>query len=278
MDYIELSVEVTPKEQGSDVLIASLSELDFESFVENDKGFSAYIQAPSFDEEAVSSVFSRFREQFDIVSSHRSIAQQNWNKEWESSFQPIEVDGRCYIRAPFHDPKEGFEFDIVIEPKMSFGTGHHQTTQLMISRLMLMNVKNRSWLDMGCGTGVLAIVAAQMGANPITAIDIDDWSFENTRENLERNNINNVLVHKGNAQILAGQLFHVILANINRNVLLADMPIYYRSLEKGGSLVLSGFFETDIPEISRKAEELGMKLEDRAVRDQWTMLHFIKPL
>jgi len=160
---------------------------------------------------------------------------------------------------------------------MSFGTGHHNTTQLMIRKLMLLNVKNRSLLDMGCGTGVLAIVASMMGSDPVTAIDIDDWSYENTIENLEKNNINNVVVHKGDAQILQKKLFHVILANINKNVLLADLPVYIQSLEKGGSLVLSGFFETDIPQLAGKAAELGLTLEDKAVSDQWTMLHFVKP-
>lgn len=275
-NYVELTVTVEPKEQGSDVLIAQLSELNYESFVENENGFCAYIQEENFDESLLEQTFSELNEFFKIDYSIKVIPQQNWNKEWESSFQPIEVEGKCYIRAPFHDPKPGFKYDVIIEPKMSFGTGHHNTTQLMIGKLMLLNVKNKSLLDMGCGTGVLAIVASMMGANPITAIDIDDWSFENTKENLEKNNINNVLVHKGDAQILQKKIFNTILANINKNVLLADMPIYVRSLENGGNLILSGFFETDVKELSDKASELGLKFEDMAVSEQWTMLHFIK--
>jgi ribosomal protein L11 methyltransferase len=275
-DYIELSITVEPREQGSDVLIAQLSELEFESFVETESGFLAYIQQQDFDESRLNLVFSLYADFFKINYSVKIIPQQNWNKEWESSFQPIDVSGKCYIRAPFHDAKKGYAYDVIIEPKMSFGTGHHNTTQLMIRKLMELDVDNKSLLDMGCGTGVLAIVASMMGSNPITAIDIDDWSYENTIENLAKNNINNVLVNKGNAQILEEKVFHTILANINKNVLLADMPVYFKSLEKGGNLVLSGFFETDIPDLTAKATELGLKLKDKAVSEQWTMLHFIK--
>jgi ribosomal protein L11 methyltransferase len=277
MNYIELAVKVEPREQGSDVLIAQLSELEYESFVENDEGFLAYIQEQFYDESKLNLTLSLYVDFFKISYTTKVIPQQNWNKEWESSFQPIEVDGECYIRAPFHPAKKGFKYDVIIEPKMSFGTGHHNTTQLMISKLMKLNVAGKSLLDMGCGTGVLAIVASMMGADPITAIDIDDWSVENTTENLAKNNINNVTVHKGNAQILQKKIFHTILANINKNVLLADLPVYVQSLEKGGNLILSGFFETDITELKVKATELGVKFEDKAVSEQWTMLHFIKP-
>ena len=276
MNYIELAVIVEPKEQGSDVLIAQLSDLGFESFVETETGFMAYVQEEEYSEEEVELSFGDFADIFKIEYSSKIIPQQNWNKEWESNFQPIEVEGKCYIRAPFHEPKQGFLYDVIIEPKMSFGTGHHNTTQLMILQLMLLNVKNKSLLDMGFGTGLLAIGAGMMGASPITAIDIDDWSYENTIENLAKNNINNVNVHKGNAQILEGKLFHTILANINKNVLLADMRVYNNCLEKGGNLVLSGFFETDAKEIKQKAVELGLKFEGEKVSEQWTMLHFTK--
>lgn len=276
MNYVELIVNVEPKEQGSDVLIAELSEIGFESFVYSDNGFSAFLKEEQYSEKIVETMFLSYSAIFEIKYFPKIIEQQNWNKEWESNFQPIEVDGKCYIRAPFHEAKKGFIYDVIIEPKMSFGTGHHYTTQLMIQKLMRLNVKNKSLLDMGCGTGVLAILASMMGANPITAIDTDEWSFENSVENLQKNNINNVLVHKGNAEILAGKLFHAILANINKNVLLNDLAVYIQSLEKEGSLVLSGFFETDVPELTKKAVDLGLKLEEKMVSDQWTMLHFIK--
>ncbi len=283
MNYIELIISVEPKELGSDVLIAELSEISFESFVDSEKGFSAFIKEEEYAENTVKSIFSKYSDSFKINYSTKIIKQQNWNKEWESSFQPIEVDiglsdkqEKCYIRAPFHKAKKDFKYDIIIEPKMSFGTGHHNTTQLMIQKLMKLNVKNTSLLDMGCGTGVLAILASMMGANPITAIDIDDWSCENSIENLQKNNVNNALVHKGNAEILVGKLFHTILANINKNVLLKDLPIYFQSLEKNGNLVLSGFFETDVPELLQSAVSLGLNLVEKVVNSQWTMLHFIK--
>jgi ribosomal protein L11 methyltransferase len=274
-DYIELTFSVEPKEQGSDVLIAQLSEIGFESFVENSAGFSAYIAESNFDKTQLDLALSAYTEAFSFKYETKNIPQQNWNKEWESNFQPIEVDGRCYIHAPFHEAKSNFEFNVIIEPKMSFGTGHHETTQLMIGKLMKLDVKNTSLLDMGCGTGVLAIVASMMGATPITAIDIDDWSYENTIENLEKNSIVKVDVQKGNAEILVGKEFHTILANINKNVLLKDMVVYKGCLQKNGHLVMSGFFETDIPEITAKASELGLKLMDKATCNQWTMLHFV---
>lgn len=274
MNYIEVSITVEPKLEGSDVLIATLSELAFESFVETETGFNAYIKEEEFSEEEVQLALGDFEDIYKIDFKTKTIPQQNWNKEWESSFQPIEVVGKCYIRAPFHEKKEGFLLDVIIEPKMSFGTGHHDTTQLMIQHLLLLNVKNVSVLDMGCGTGVLAIVASMLGANPIEAVDIDDWSYENTIENLTRNNINNVIVNKGDAQILEGKIFNTILANINKNVLLADIPKYIKVLEKGGNLMLSGFFETDIDEIKAKAENYGLKYEGSIVSNQWAALHF----
>jgi ribosomal protein L11 methyltransferase len=278
MNYLELSFSVEPKEQGSDVLIAQLSELGFESFVESEAGFLAYITEEQFDETQLNLSLSFYTDFFRFSYTHKTIPQQNWNKEWESSFQPINVDGKCYIRAPFHEPLKGMQFDVVIEPKMSFGTGHHNTTQLMVQQLMKMELKACSVLDMGCGTGILAILASMKGADPVTAIDIDDWSVENTIENLAKNNINNVLVHKGNAQILEGRRFHAILANINKNVLLADMPTYTDSLEVEGHLVLSGFFDTDAAQLKARAEELGLKFEGMAVSEQWTLLHFSKKM
>jgi ribosomal protein L11 methyltransferase len=276
MNYIELVVNVEPKEQGSDVLIAQLAELGYESFVETEKGFNAYIQETDFNTQQLNLALSFYSDFFKFDYSSNTIQQQNWNKEWENNFQPIDVKGKCYIRAPFHEAPIGYLYDVIIEPKMSFGTGHHATTQLMIQKLMQLDVKGKSLLDMGCGTGVLAIVASIMGANPITAVDIDEWSYENTVENCEKNNIKNVLVHKGNVQILAGSIFHSILANINKNVLLTDLSVYKEVLEKSGNLVISGFFETDIEELIVKANELGLSLNEKVVQEQWAMLHFIK--
>jgi ribosomal protein L11 methyltransferase len=276
MNYIELEVSVEPKEQGSDVLIAQLAELGYESFVETERGFNAYIQEADYNTQQLNLALSFYADFFKFEYSATIIQQQNWNKEWENNFQPIDVKGKCYIRAPFHDAPPGYLYDVIIEPKMSFGTGHHSTTQLMIQKLMELDVKGESLLDMGCGTGVLAIVASMMGADPITAVDIDEWSYENSIENCGKNNIKNVDVHKGNVQILAGRVFHSILANINKNVLLKDLNVYKEVLEKSGNLVISGFFETDIDELTAKAQELGLLVKDRVIQEQWAMLHFIK--
>ena len=229
---------------GSDVLIAKLSELGFESFVESDNGFSAYINEKDYFESAVDLLFNEFKGSLTITSTSKLIPRQNWNKKWESNFQPIDVDGTCYIRAPFHVKKAGYKYDIVIEPKMSFGTGHHFTTQLMIKKLLKLNLKNKAVLDMGCGTGVLAVLASMKGAEQVTAIDIDDWSYENCIENLKKNKIKNGIVHKGNVQKIEKKIFYTILANINKNVLLEDLFQYEKSLENGGDMLLSGFFET----------------------------------
>ncbi len=275
-NYIELEFTVEPKEQGSDVLIAQLSDIGFESFIENNSGFTAYITEDSFDETQLNIALSFCKDFFKFSYEKKIIPQQNWNKEWESNFQPIEIAGKCYIRAPFHEAKAGFIYDVIIEPKMSFGTGHHDTTQLMIGKLMSLDIKNKSLLDMGCGTGVLAIVASMIGANPITAIDIDEWSYENTLENLQKNNIANVAVFKGDATLLKGKMFDTILANINKNILLRDMSFYFNSLETKGNLVISGFFETDINELVKRAEESGLKLEGKQVSNTWATVHFIK--
>ena len=275
-DYIELTFTVEPKEQGSDVLIAQLSEIDFESFVENSAGFCAYIQEEQFDEDALKTVLQPFESIFKFSYSIKNIPQQNWNKEWESNFQPIDVAGKCYIRAPFHEAKKGYVYDIIIEPKMSFGTGHHDTTQLMIEKLMSLDVKGKSLLDMGCGTGVLAIVASMMGANPATAIDIDEWSFINTEENLLKNNVHNVVAHQGDAALLEGKQFNFILANINKNILKRDMQIYSAALLQEGEILMSGFFETDCPELIEHASRLNWKLKDQKISNGWAVLHFVK--
>jgi ribosomal protein L11 methyltransferase len=276
MNYIELVVNVKPKEPGSDVLIAQLAELGYESFVETETGFNAYIQEADFNTQQLNLALSFYSDFFKFEYSSNTIQQQNWNKEWENNFQPIDVKGKCYIRAPFHEVPKGYLYDVIIEPKMSFGTGHHATTQLMIQQLMQLDVKGKPLLDMGCGTGVLAIVASMMGADPITAVDIDEWSYENSIENCKKNNIKNILVHKGNVQILAGRVFHSILANINKNVLLKDLNVYKEVLEKSGNLVISGFFETDTDELTAKADELGLLLKNKVVQEQWAMLHFVK--
>lgn len=276
MDYIELTVSISPKEVGSDVLIAEMSELDFDTFSETSAGFLAYIKQDAYDKEKLEGLIEQYANTFDISYEVQTIVQQNWNAEWEENFQPIDVKNRCYVRAPFHAAKTDYQYEIVIEPKMSFGTGHHSTTQLMIQHLMSLNVCNRSVLDMGCGTGVLAILAAKMQASHVTAIDIDQWSYENTLENIQVNDQKAINVLHGDASLLANiESIDIILANINKNILLADLSHYANKLNKGGDLLLSGFFETDMLDIQNCAESLGLTFRASLNHEGWAMLHFI---
>jgi ribosomal protein L11 methyltransferase len=276
MNYIELTFTVSPKELGSDVLIAELADLAFDTFTDSENGFSAYVKEEDYSKEAVAQIVAQYSEQFNIAFEEKQIAQQNWNAEWENNFQPIDIDGRCYIRAPFHASKDNYQYDIIIEPKMSFGTGHHSTTQLMIQSLLDLDVKNKTILDMGCGTGVLAIVASKMGAADITAIDIDEWSYENTIENASVNSASAIKTLKGDATLLKNTLpFDIVLANINKNILLSDMAAYVNVLSAGGQLLLSGFFETDTDELKAHANQLGLHFNKQATDSTWAMLHFI---
>ena len=210
---------------------------------------------------------------FEISFHYNEIAPINWNQEWEKNFEPIDVDGLCYIRAPFHE-KTNSKYDIVIEPKMSFGTGHHETTHMMIQHLLAMDVTNMKTLDMGCGTAILAILADMKGAKPIDAIDIDNWCFLNSIENAARNNCHNIAVFEGDASLLIHQKYDLIIANINRNILLSDMATYVKCLNKGGTILFSGFYEEDIPYINEACLNNGLIFESKLQRNKWVSLKF----
>jgi ribosomal protein L11 methyltransferase len=276
VNYIEAAIEISPKDIGSDVLIAALSDLGFDSFVDTEKGFNAYAQEQKFSESDFKNVISDYSDTFAISYTINKIPPQNWNKLWEESFEPIDVDGQCYIRAPFHEPQSAYKYQIIIEPKMSFGTGHHSTTRLMIKKMMELEVKDKSLLDMGCGTGVLAILALKMGAAPVVAVDVEDWSVKNTLENLQRNGVIKAEVMLGDISAVENKTFFNILANINKNVLLADISNYAGMLEKNGNLLLSGFFETDTEELKQKAESCNLNFQTSLSESGWTLLHFNK--
>lgn len=256
-------------------MIAHLAELGFESFADAENGFKGYIQVPLYTKETETQIVE-LQKGLSFDYTIELIGNENWNREWEKNFSPINVDDKCYVRASFHEPVEGIPFDIVINPKMSFGTGHHETTCLMISQLLKTKVKGRSICDMGCGTSILAILAAKMSAASILAVDIDEWAVENSQENIDTNKVKGIVVKKGGAQLLAGKTFHVILANINRNILIADMDRYVQSLKKQGLLIMSGFFDIDIPLIQSKAESLGMVIVNSLQKNKWAMLSFYK--
>jgi len=272
--YIEYQFTVTPFQPGTEILIAELGYAGFESFVETETGVTAYIQKDEWNEAILEDIQILSSEEFTIDFSFSEIAQVNWNEEWEKNFDAIEVDGTCIVRAPFH-PEANLEYEIVIEPKMSFGTGHHETTFMMLQHILEHDFKGKTVLDMGCGTAVLAILAEMRGASKLDAIDIDPWCFENSEENVARNTCKNISVELGDAALLEGRQYDVIIANINRNILLNDMESYRNCLQKGGELYLSGFYKEDLPAITSCCNKLGFTFVDTKERNNWIAAKFV---
>ncbi len=272
--YLEFDFKVKPVEPASDILMAELGELGFESFVENEEGLLAYILKSEWKEQTLDDLFVLQQPDFEITWTSKEIEQQNWNAEWEKNFHPIRVGDRCMVRAPFH-AKEEVTFDIVIEPKMSFGTGHHETTYMMLQHILNTDFEGKSVLDMGCGTGVLAILAKMKGARSADAIDIDEWCYLNSLENVERNNCADIQVFQGDSSLLKGKKYDIILANINRNILLEDIPIYANSLNKGGALFLSGFYLEDLDAISSKCAAHGLEFEKNLEKNRWVSAKYV---
>ncbi len=273
--YIGYHFTISPLELGSEILIAELGEKAFESFIETETGISAYVQKDLWTPTILEDIQILENPEFTISYTFEEIEQVNWNEEWEKNFEPIEVDGKCHVRAPFHE-KTSAEYDIVIEPKMSFGTGHHETTHMMIQHILETDFTNKKTLDMGCGTAILAILAEMKGAQPIDAIDIDNWCYLNSIENAERNNCNHISVYEGDAALLAGKKYDIIIANINRNILLNDMPYYVDCLNENGVLFLSGFYTEDIPVISESCHSKGLQYVKQFERNNWVALKFTK--
>ena len=273
--YIAYHFDVSPPVPGNEILVAELGVVGFESFVETSEGLSAYIQKKDHYSSILENLQILENDEFSISYRIEEIEQVNWNAQWEANFKPITVDGRCFIRAPFHD-SAGHEFDIVIEPKMSFGTGHHETTHMMIQFMLETDLKNKSVLDMGCGTAVLAILAEKKGSSSVEAIDIDEWCYQNSLENIRRNSCQNIRVLKGDASLLKAQAFDVIIANINRNILLNDIPVYATCLNANGFLFLSGFYKEDIPKIQAVCKHCNLSFEAQIFRNDWVALKFKK--
>ena len=273
--YIEYNFTVTPKEPATEILIAELGNVGFESFIENENGVIAYIQKVSWNDSILDSIFVLNSNEFLIDYIKSEVAQTNWNAEWEKNFEAIHVDNLVSIRAPFHKNPH-LKYDIVIEPKMSFGTGHHETTHMMIQHLLNLNLDNKKVLDMGCGTGILAIFSEMKGANPTDAIDIDNWCYLNSLENIGRNNCQFISVFEGDSSILINKKYDVIIANINRNILLADMETYTNCLNQNGVLLLSGFYKEDILIINEEVSKFNLKLETTIERNNWVALKYQK--
>jgi len=272
--YIGYEFKVEPLQPGAEILIAELGYAGFESFVETDEGVTAYIQKEEWQVNILEDIQILNSDEFEITFEFNEIEQINWNKEWEKNFSPIVVDDACAVRAPFHDTFDT-QYDIIIEPKMSFGTGHHETTHMMIQHILNNDFKDKSVLDMGCGTGVLAILAELKGAKPIDAVDYDNWCYLNSLENVERNNCQHITVIEGDASALQGKTYDVIIANINRNILMQDMKRYVSCLNDNGILFLSGFYNDDIPMIQGECEKYLLKFSEKLERNNWVSLKFL---
>ncbi|MDX2172861.1 MAG: 50S ribosomal protein L11 methyltransferase [Bacteroidota bacterium] len=274
MNYLAYHFTVNPAQPGTEILMALISEYNFDSFDTNEKGFTAYIKEEHSGEVDLKELAF---DDFAFSYSVEKIAQTNWNSEWEKNFEPVLVKDLLCIRAPFHPKNETVKNEIVIMPKMSFGTGHHQTTRLVCEQMFSIDFKNKRVLDMGCGTGVLAILAKQLGATDILAIDIDDWSVENSIENCATNNALEIVVKKGDVADLKTELpFDILLANINKNILKQHLPSYASKLNKNGILILSGFFMTDVEELKLVAKENGLNYLSTNNEVEWAMLVFSK--
>ena len=276
MQYTETQLIFSPATPDNrEILTALLAEIGYDSFMENPDGLSAYILTDSFDAAATQAAVEPVAGIFESLKiENKPVPDKDWNAEWEKSFTPITVAGRCRIRAPFHEPDASCPLDIIIEPKMAFGTGHHATTTLMIQQMFDIDLNGKTVLDMGCGTGVLAIAAKKLGAQNVTAIDIDHWSVENSLENAASNGVQ-LTVIEGGAEAISGH-FDVILANINRNILLDQMPVYAAALNAGGVLCLSGFYTADLDIIGQRAQELGLQPTKNVSQDDWVSAKFTK--
>ena len=273
MNYIEYDFTVSPTEMGAEILMAELAEVGFDSFVDTPTGIKAYIPKDSWNEQILQDIYLLNNPEFTVSYQITEIEQVNWNEEWEKNFPPIVVEDLCTVRANFH-PVPNTRYDIVITPKMSFGTGHHETTYMMLQQLLPLSLEGTKVLDMGCGTGILAIMAALRGARDITAIDIDPWCVENATENVQQNNCSFITIKEGDVSLITGEQYNLILANINRNILLSDIPAYTQALLPQGLLLVSGFYVEDLPAIKEKCQEEGLTYLSLIERNRWVSAKF----
>lgn len=270
MSYLAYHFTVVPPQPGSEILVALIADLGFESFDYSETGFTGFIK----DDEATDVDLSEFHfDDFTFTYTIEKIAATNWNAEWEKNFEPVFVDDLLCIRAPFHTKNPAVKHEIVIMPKMSFGTGHHQTTRLMCRQMFKTPLAGKRVLDMGCGTGILAILAKILGAGEVVGIDIDEWSVENSRENCDTNGYPDIILKKGDADLLAGEKhFDIVLANINKNILKTQIPVYSEIMDTGAVLFLSGFFITDVDELRALSSASGFKFVTTQHENEWAMI------
>lgn len=276
MIYTKITFKLTPdSEENREILVAVLSDLAFESFDETEDHVEGYVPGESFNMEEMQQITATLP--FAVETDLEMIPDQNWNEVWEKNyFQPLLIGGRLLVRAPFHIVDEKAEYELVIEPKMAFGTGNHETTTLMAEQILDMNLTSKTVLDMGCGTGILGMLASLKGAKSVTAIDIDKWSYESTVENASLNNIHNLEARLGDASLLGKDTYQVIFANIHKNVIINDLPAYAKVLQPEGRLYLSGFYREDMPDVKAKAESLGLRETGFKEKNNWVVYYFEK--
>ena len=274
MNYFEINITLSNHEapDSRDIIAAHLSESEFESFEDTETGLKAFIQEHLYNENVVKEALDEISEMIPFTREVIFIPEQNWNETWEKNYEPVMIAGKCFIRAPFHAPNPEAKYELIIEPKMSFGTAHHETTSMMIELILEKNWQGKKVLDMGSGTGVLAILTSKMGAPEIMAIDNDEWAFLNAVENVQRNNTSNIKVLQGDDALIENQKFDVIIANINRNILLAQIQNYSRALNTGGEVFLSGFYEEDVPVLLKETEKYHLKLKQKITKNNWVAM------
>lgn len=275
MYYSRLQVICDP--EYSEILMAEIAEAGFDTFMENEKGFEAYVEQSNFDKQKLGEIKEKYSAFTPIVFYQDRIEKKNWNEEWERNYEPILVDDKCLIRANFHIPEKQYPYEIIITPKMSFGTGHHQTTYLMVKNQLEIDHQNKLVMDAGCGTAILAVMASKLGAKMVDAFDIDEWSVVNGNENAEVNGCTNISIRQGKISDLTfDSNFDIILANINKNILLDELHQYASYLNKGGLLLLSGFYEQDIPDLLKEANRYSLQQVRSDSRENWAALLLIK--
>ncbi len=276
MDYTEIIYELKPREEFAEILIAHLSAIGFEMFEETETGLKAYIPSNNFIDDVETDLIPTYIEGCEISFKKNFIQHQNWNAVWESNFEPEVIAGKIYVRADFHEPQKQYPYEIIIQPKMAFGTGHHPTTALVMEQMLSLDFNNKSVLDMGCGTGILAVLAEKLGASSILAIDNDENAVINTKENIIKNNCKYINVKQGDANTPGSQKFDVVIANINRNIILNDLTLYVQGLNPEGDLLLSGFYEKDLQMIKDAASENNLLFQKRLVKNEWCCAYFKK--
>ena len=257
-----------------EIIMAEFAAIGFDDFQETDDGFITNSNT-SIDTKAINDIIHRYKEQSGVSYSVKEVARVNWNKKWEASYKPIIVDDKCIVRASFHPPQPDYPIEIIITPKMSFGTGHHETTYLMMGAQLAIDHKHKVVLDAGCGTGILSILSGKLGADSITAYDIDEWVIDSVQENFKINSTKGEILQGTIQSLTFNKAFDLILANINKNILLIDIPYYANLLKNGGTLLLSGFYTADIEDIAKLALDNGLKLVASNTKNDWAVAQFL---